>query len=164
MQCLRSLDPGISGRDRLTTAQAATGTGSGQARLRALLDKPPLEMGQGGENVKDEFAGGRGRVDGSIHDGLEPNAEYEVSFYLYLGEHKFVTEDSLYIALGTPWQFTDGEQGKIFSKEINGSGWIKRSIKLKNHDETKADFWIVVNDVTHGIRLDDLSLTKSNHG
>lgn len=57
-----------------TATMTASGTSSDKPGLGAFGDQPPLEVGQGGEDVEDEFAAGRRGVDGSVANGAEADA------------------------------------------------------------------------------------------
>ena len=52
---------------------SATGPGRGQAGAGAFADEVAFELGQGGEEVKDELAAGSGGVD-RLLEAAEPNS------------------------------------------------------------------------------------------
>jgi hypothetical protein len=56
----------VSSQHRRTTTPAPAGPGRGQPGGRALTDQVAFELGQGGEDVEDELAARRGRVDGFL--------------------------------------------------------------------------------------------------
>lgn len=73
MHRLSHLDARGLGVDGLPPAETAARPRGVQACPGSFLDEPPLELREGGEDLEDELAGGRGRVDDTIADRTETN-------------------------------------------------------------------------------------------
>ncbi len=67
-------DSRVAGIEFRPPSRATSGTRSDKSGLGAFGDQSPLEVGQGGEDVEDEFAAGRRGVDGSVTNGAEADA------------------------------------------------------------------------------------------
>lgn len=73
-----------SERPKWAAAHLGAGAGRGQSGVGALANQLPLELGQGGKQVKHEPALGRGRVEG-IGEGNQARA---------VGDHDLALETS----------------------------------------------------------------------
>jgi hypothetical protein len=69
-----SLNSGVVQGHGWPTSEPSTRTGSLESGVRALLNQPPLKLGQRTEDVKDEFPAGGRRINGTIAEGLELHA------------------------------------------------------------------------------------------
>ena len=62
--------------DRWSTSLASPCSGCRQTGFSSFLDQPPLELSQGGENVQDQLAGSRRRVDHPIGNRAESDPPF----------------------------------------------------------------------------------------
>jgi hypothetical protein len=74
VELLRGLNPGVVQRHRWPTSEPSTRTGSLESCIRALLNQPPLKLGQRTEHVEDKFPAGGRRINGTVAERLEPHA------------------------------------------------------------------------------------------
>lgn len=94
--------------------------------------------------------------------GLKEGGRYKIRFWIHQYENAQINPDSVYMAIGIPWQIEEGEEGKIFSSGKLKNGW--NEITLVNRDREADYFFIVVNYITNGLVLDDISIEEEAGG
>ena len=82
MHLFRHLNSRIVLGHRLPAPFTAPSTGGFQASESALLDQPAFKLGQGGKNVKNQFAGSGGRVNGTVAKEFEPQIAPTITLML----------------------------------------------------------------------------------